>query len=106
MEGMGGMDGMQLALNFASNCGSMAVALGIYVVYKRLSACRSHMHTSWCDIESPAIREQKTMRKVEVIKRAMREFQTESIKSHGLGQSFEFAARADEHGEHKRGQAL
>ena len=67
-------------LGFATNLGSFAFALGVYVVWKRLESCNSSCHTSWFTCESPAMRERKERRKMDLMKKAMIEFQRESIK--------------------------
>ncbi len=103
---MEGLDAHMLAVNFASNCGTLALALGIFVAYKRLTACNSKCHTSFCDIESPAIKEKRTIRKLDLIKRALREFRTESIKSDAILESINVDTRPDESFEHQGGHAL
>ena len=69
---------------FATNLGSFAVALGVYVLWKRLESCNSSCHTSWFTCESLAQRQKKERKKVDLYKRALAEFQRESIKQdHG-----------------------
>lgn len=66
-----------LALNMAGNIGTLALALGLIVIWKRCQMCQSNCHTSWCDFTTPAL----IQKKVDLYKRAMAEFQRESIRN-------------------------
>ena len=63
-----------LAVNFASNLGTLALALGLIIIWKRCNRCQSDCHTEWFDCTTPAIQE----RQVKLYKRAMNEFRRET----------------------------
>ena len=66
-----------IAVNVAGNIGTLALALGLIVMWKRCQMCQSNCHTSWCDFSTPAM----IQKKVNLYKRAMAEFQRESIRN-------------------------
>ena len=65
-------------LNFGSNLTTMGLALGIYVCYKRCVHSRCAIHSSWLDFESDEIKEIKEKKSINVMKKAMMEFQRET----------------------------
>lgn len=69
----------QLLLNFGSNLATLALALGVFVVYKRCVKSKCAIHSSIIDCESPEIQEIKQRKTMDILKKAMGEFQTETI---------------------------
>ena len=68
-----------LLVNFGSNLATMALAMGVYVVYKRCTASNCAVHSAWIDCDSPALKELKTQRQTNILRRAMAEISKETI---------------------------
>ena len=77
-----------MALNMGGNLVSFAVVAAIFVAYKRCIACKSHLHLSWLDCESDAIRELKKNHTKQLYLEALREFQTETQRNEINGTIF------------------
>lgn len=89
-------------LGFATNLGSFAVALGVWVLWKRAESCNSSCHTSWFTCESLAQRQRKERKKLELYKQALAEFQRESIKDATVEIGIKRPGRSEEGEERRR----
>jgi len=74
------MESVALLNAFGGNVLGMVVGLACFVFYRRCMNCRSRINSGCFECESPEIREMKTQRHVEVIKRALKEHQSESMR--------------------------
>ena len=73
----------ELMVAFGSNIATMAGALGIYVLYRRLTRSTCAIHSGCLECESPELEEQKRQ---DTVMRALRRFRVESLKDDHFGQ--------------------
>ena len=68
----------ELLLNMGGNLVTIAVALGVYVVYKRCVHSKCAVHSSWLDCESDEIQELRFQKRKTELKKALEEIRVET----------------------------
>ena len=68
----------ELLLNMGGNIVTLAVALGVYVIYKRCVHSKCAVHSSWIDCDSPEIQEMKFQKNKTMLKKALEEIKIET----------------------------
>ena len=63
----------ELLLNMGGNLVTIAIALGVYVIYKRCIHSKCAVHSSWLDCESAEIQEIKFQKNKTMLKKALEE---------------------------------
>ena len=74
-------------LNFGGSLASLAIGLGIYVVYMRCVHSRCNIHNSWMDCDSPEVKEIKFQKQKTVLKKALQEIRVETARDNINGSS-------------------
>jgi hypothetical protein len=70
----------ELLLNMGGNLVTLALALGVYVAYKRCVHSKCAVHSSWLECESSEIQELKFQKNKTMLKKALSEIRIETIR--------------------------
>ena len=70
----------ELLLNMGGNIVTIAVALGVYVAYKRCVHSKCAIHSSYLDCESDEIQEIKFQKNKTMLKKALEEIEIETMR--------------------------